>query len=305
MPFCTSCGAETKKDANFCTGCGRSLRREPAMQKAESTGDARAEFLERLRVMEPKVSCAYCLHRLPKNVCGVRESPNYNRTIRHEDQCASFGNNPAQLDYIRAIFMDEYAGKYGLDERAVAAGFQRAIGSGLPTDDELAARFKIGKWLALWVQNVKDIRKRAAMAETQEAVASMEAASALDRQGGFGFFAEPANRYWLRNLDMLYVMHGTLVSIERGSGGITSDAAAVEYWEKKFELWKYLPSCPFLFTLKEAGYSYSRLGRKEEASKCFRSLLTAAPVDPFDQNGSEAGLREEAKAALEYLYEKA
>jgi len=251
--------------------------------------------------MEPNVSCAYCAFRLPRNLCGGKDSPNYNRTIDHKDQCNAFQNDPAQLDYIRAIFMDEYGAKLDLDERDIAAQFQRAINGGLPADDELKARFHVGKWLAFWTQNVKDLPKRAGMPETQEAVSSMEGAAALDRQGGFGFFGEPANRYWLRNLDMLYVLIGGLISVERGSGGVISDAAAVEYWEKKLAVWDHLPSSPLLFTLQEAGRSYSRLGKTGQAIDCFRRILTAAPVDPFDKNGSEAELRENAKASLEYL----
>jgi hypothetical protein len=81
-----------------------------------------------------------------------------------------------------------------------------------------------------------------------------------------------------------------------------SEAASVEYWEQKLPLCAYLSSSPLLCTLKEAGYSYSRLGKKNQAIACFRSLLKAAPVDPVDNSGFEAELRENAKTCLEYLY---
>ncbi len=305
MPFCTWCGAQTRTDANFCTNCGRALHSEHASPTDTPVSKPKGEFLERLRGMESKVSCVYCMHRLPKNLCGAKESPNYNRTIRHEDQCERFTNNPAQLHYIRALFMDEYGSDNGLDGRKVAAQFQRAIEAGLPTDDEMNAKFHIGKWLALWTQGLNlELPKRAALPETRDAIAYTEAASALDREGGFGFFAQPGKRYWLRNLDMMYFAQGGLISIERGTGGMISDVAEIEYFEKKLALWSYLPSSPLLFTLKEAGYSYGRLGKNERSIECFRSILTAAPVDPFDNKGVEAELRDTAKACLQYLHEK-
>ncbi len=39
---------------------------------------------------------------------------------------------PAQLQYIRGVFMDEYGAKLGLDEREVATQFGLGIDGGLP-----------------------------------------------------------------------------------------------------------------------------------------------------------------------------
>jgi hypothetical protein len=268
----------------------------------DAESERQAEFLETLRTMEAKAFCAYCIHRHHDNICGAAEGPKYKQTIRHLDQCGAFANSPARQNYIRGVYLDENAATI-VAPREIAGEFREAVRKGLPSDDELKARFYIAKWLWRWTKSLDvDLRAHAEMAETREGLAEMEAALTLDRTGGFGFFEKPENRVWLRDLDIWYATYGGLVSIEKGKDGKVSDEAAVEYWEQKLPLCEYLSSSPLLSTLKEAGYSYSRLGRKSQAIACFSSLLKAASVDPVDKNGFEAELRENAKACLEYLH---
>ena len=302
MPYCTSCGAQIASDANFCTSCGRPRRQAQAEPKLVSKSDRRAEFLQSLRTMEAKEFCAYCIHRSPDNICGAVEGPKYRQTIQHLDQCGAFVNSPARQNYIRGVYLDENAASI-VDPREIAAEFREAVRKGLPTEDELKARFYVGKWLSLWTRSLKvDVRERAAMAETKEALAELEAAVALDRTGGFGFFEKPENRVWLNHLDLLYALYGGLLSIEKGKDGKASDAASVEYWEQKLPLCAYLSSSPLLCTLQEAGYAYSRLGKKNQDIACFSSLLKAAPVNPADELGREAKLRENARVCVESLH---
>jgi tetratricopeptide (TPR) repeat protein len=203
------------------------------------------------------------------------------------------------------MFMDEFGNKFGLDPRQTVAEFRKAIEAGIPKDDELRARLCIGKNLDGWARSVGlEVRKWLALAETEQALSEMEQALEIDRDGGFGFFSEPKNRYQLRRLDNLYAAKGAMISIEKGHGDVTSDAAAVEYWDSKLPRCAYLPSTPLLVTMSDAGFSYSRMGMRERAIQCFQSVLTAAPVDPFDEDGFEAGLRQKAKTCLRFLYEQ-
>lgn len=240
MPFCTSCSEAATDGAQFCTKCGRPLQTALRPTKAIEQDQKRAWFQERLQGLEPNVSCAYCLHRGSKNVCGSQQSPYFGRTIKHEDQCKSFANNPAQLHLIRAMFMDEYADRFGLDQRQAVAEFKKAIETGLPKDDEVRARLCIGKLLDVWTQSLDlDLPEWVNLPETGQAINDIEAALMLDREGGFGFFAEPKNRYQLRRLDLMYLAKGGVLSIEKGQGESTSDAAAIEYWERKLPLCEY------------------------------------------------------------------
>jgi hypothetical protein len=302
--FCTSCGTAADDDAKFCIGCGLGLHVAQST-KTDDQADNRAWLQEKLRTMEPEATCAYCLHRGPKNVCGFQTSPNFRHTIDHTDHCDSFENNPAELDFIRAIFMDGFAGKFGLDKRQAAAQFRKAIDGGLPKDDEVNARLCSGKLLDGWIQSLDlSVPERLKLPETARAISDIETALTMDRDGGFGFFADPRNRYQLRRLDLMYFAKGGMLSIEMGQGDSISDSAAIEYWEEKLSFCEYLPSNPLLSTLTEAGFSYSRLGKIDSAIKCFESVITAAPVNPFDHEGFEAGLREKARASLTYLYQE-
>jgi len=193
-----------------------------------------------------------------------------------------------------------------LDQRQAVAEFKKALDTGLPKDDELQARLCIGKLLDRWTRSLDlDLSSWTRLAETGEAINEMETALLLDREGGFGFFSEPKNRYQLRRLDLMYMAKGGILSIEKSQAESISDAVAIEYWEKKFALCDYLPSSPLVATLTEAGFSYSRLGKIESAMKCFELVITSAPVDPFDSSGFEVELRQRARAGLKYLHEKA
>jgi tetratricopeptide (TPR) repeat protein len=302
MPYCISCGGLASDGAKFCTKCGRPFETDARTSNGTEEGGKRAWFQERLRNLESYATCAYCRHRRAKNVCGSLQSPHYGDTIKHEDCCEFFLNNPAQLHYVRALFMDEFAEKFELDLLEAIAEFRQAIQNGLPPDDEAKARLCVGKLLYTRIRRLDlEFPEWIALAESQEAINEMEGALALDREGRYGFFAEPKNRYQLRHLDMLYCVKGGILSIEKSKGDSISDVAALEYWEKKLPLCGYLPSSPLLRTLQEAGRSYSRLGKKEQAMQCFLSILTAAPVDPFDESGAEVELRQTAKASLEFL----
>lgn len=303
MPYCTSCGTQARDNARFCTKCGQSIQ---IIQKTpqDDTAIKRAYFEEKMRGLEPNSTCAYCIYRHAGNVCGLEQSPNYGRTIQHQDACYSFTENPAQLHFVRAMFMEDFADKLDIDLREVAEEFRRATCDGLPADDEMKAKLCIGKALDQWSSGLElPLPQWVALPEIQEVVDTIESALEIDRTGGFGFFDDPKNRCQLRRIDMIYMAKGGILSIEKGRDDCISDEASLAYWEQKLPLCRHLKSSPLLSTLVEAGYAYSRTGKKDKAIECFESVLTAAPVNPFDANGFEAELRERAKAAWRILHE--
>src|SRR5579863_9290257 len=272
------------------------------MSTSGEQADRKTWLLQKLEDMQPNGTCAYCANRRPKRVCGSTQSPHSGTEVDLTDKCEFYSYNPAQLDYVRALFLDTYGERAGIDIHDTVRAFRKAIEAGLPADDEVNARFCIAKHLAFWI-GTKDAepQKWARLPEAKETVRELESALVLDRAGGFGFFEDPKHRFVLLQLDLLYAVEGGLLSIEQGQGEIISDAAAIEYWEKKLLHCDYLSTSPLILTLLQAGYSYSRLGNTQAAIKCFRLAVDAAPVDLRDGKQDEFERQKEARICLDRL----
>jgi tetratricopeptide (TPR) repeat protein len=267
--------------------------------------ERKALLLQEVQTMRSSATCAYCVHRRPRKICDSQSSHHFGAQVDLTDSCNFFHENPAQLAYIRAIFLDKSADETGLETSEIVKAFNVAIKAGLPADDELYARFRIAKRLVFWISDQHlDVMQRSKLRETEEAIQEFESALALDKEGNFGFFEEARGRLLLSQLDLMYVVEGGIRSIENAQGGNTSDAAAVEYWESKLPKCHYLSTNPLISTLVQAGYSYSRMGNTNEAIKCFRLAADASPVNIADgYRESEEAQQREARSCLEQLAE--
>lgn len=302
MSFCTSCGGKVDEGKRFCKHCGQEIDVETDADQPNELVDKRAFFLQEMENMQSKGTCAYCLSRKPMDVCGAAQGPHFGSKIEPTNTCTFFAENPAQLDYARAMFLDSYAKKVGIDAHDVVRAFEKAIGGGLPQDDETHARFCVAKVLTFWINGQNpDIQTRRRLPETSKAIQQYEAALTLDKEGRFGYFEDERHRFMLSQLDLMYALEGAFESIDKSQGSVTSDEAAIAYWERKTPLCDYLSTNPLITTFVQMGYSYSRLGNKQAASKCFRRALAAAPVNIADQHEHETDQRNEARAALEQL----
>ena len=302
MPFCNSCGASADEGTRFCKQCGQRLDLKARLGQLDELGDKRAWLLRELETMQSKETCAYCANRRPKEICGFTQGPHFGNRIDPTGTCSFFEENTAELDYIRAIFLDSYADKAGIDAHEVVRAFKKAINGGLPADGEMNARFCIAKVFTFWINGQDlDVQAQRTLPETAETIQQYEAALALDHEGGFGYFEDERHRLMLSQLDLMYAVEGGLRSIDKGHGGVISDDAAIAYWKQKTQLCDYLSTNPLITTFVQMGYSYARLSNNPAAIECFRRALAAAPVNIADNHQHETDQRNEARVALEHL----
>ncbi len=278
---CERCGGRLAAGANFCTECGSPVS---AAGRAVEAGNAGA-------AAEPEEQkCSLCRHLQPRHVCGSPQSPYFQKKIEPDGRCDSFVLNTAQVCFKKAT-LDGLRGDR--DPAAVAADFETAIGGGLPQDDEMVARFFLAEQLRQlvfnsgmeWQQCVRSPRFKNAVNQTLEAMK-------LDRDGGYGYFAEPLNRACLRTFDLLCVL-GADDILELGDR-----PGAIAYLQQKVGCCAYLASCPLLNALLKLGGLYLDEGRLESAQIMFRNVVVAEPVDRIDKEGTEQAIRVEARERL-------
>lgn len=233
--------------------------------------------------------CKRCKHKLPKNVCGASESQNYNQNIEPDNSCDYFLESPAQNHYAKAL----QHGVLGANDAAISE-FEAAIELGLPQDDEMEARFYLGSTYSKLVNTdlaVEHIEQMTATLEFQNAINQMEKAVLMDFEGKYGYFSE--TRFLLGYLDVLYTYQADAIQKQEGTDG------AITFYETKLQLFDYLPSTPMLMTLLQLGVLYyENKGDKERARKCFKKILEADVVNPDDEDGMEANLRQQAENNL-------
>lgn len=98
--------------------------------------------------MSEKIRCSRCKYKLPKDLCGCPESKYYSQKIEPTMSCEHFANNPAQ-ELVSEATIWIIAGKPEQSEqlaREVIRKFEEALRLGLPEDDEMEARFFLGKF---------------------------------------------------------------------------------------------------------------------------------------------------------------
>ncbi|MBU2496369.1 MAG: hypothetical protein KJ935_07740 [Candidatus Omnitrophica bacterium] len=233
--------------------------------------------------------CKRCKHKLPKNVCGASESQNYNQNIEPDNSCDYFLESPAQNHYAKAL----QHGVIKANDAAISE-FEAAIELGLPQDDEMCARYFLGSTYSNLVNTDlagEHIEQLTATPEFQNAINQMEKAVLMDSEGKYGYFSE--NRALLGKLDVLYSFQADAIQKKEGADD------AIAFYETKLQLFDYLPSTPMLIMLLQLGaLYYENKGDKERARKYFRKILEADVVDPVDEGGMEANVRQQAENNL-------
>lgn len=237
--------------------------------------------------MSEKIQCSDCKHKLPKEICGCSESPNYNQRIEPTNSCEYFSENPAMGHFTMGLVKCyEKATPEGVRE------IETAIKLGLSRDDEMKARFFLGGYYSEFVKKGVPVEEMVTSYEFLESTNQMEKAVLMDFEGGYGYFLDPLNRLRLGQLDFAYslVFH-TIHEKE-------SVDAAIAYAHQKLRLFDYLPSTPMLNLLFVLGCLYHENGKTESARESFRKILESEAVNYVDENGLEAELRRKAEHNL-------
>jgi tetratricopeptide (TPR) repeat protein len=274
---CGRCGGRLAAGVNFCTECGGAVL-------AAGVADAGAA------AQEPEEQrCSRCKNLQPRRVCGEQRSPYFQAKIDPKGRCDFFVLNPAQV-YWKNGMIDALRGDR---DAAAAAAFEAAIRAGLPQDDELAARFALGEQYKQLVFNSgMEWQQCVSSRQFEEAIRQIGEALKIDREGGYGYFAELLNRGRLRTFDLMCMLDADAI-LERGDR-----PGAIAYLQHKVGLCSYLASCPLLNVLLKLGGLYLDEGRLESAQIMFTNVVAAEPVDRVDEEGTEQAIRAEARERL-------
>ena len=233
--------------------------------------------------------CSLFKNLQPRRVCGEQRSPYFQTTIDPKGRCNFFVLNPAQVHWKNGM-IDALRGDR---DAAAAAAFEAAISGGLPQDDELAARFAVAEQYKQLVFNSgMEWQQCVASRQFEEAIRQVGEALKIDREGGYGYFAEPLNRARLRTFDLMCML-GSDAILER-----SDRAGAIAYLRQKIGLCSYLASCPLLNVLLKLGGLYLDEGQLESAKIIFTNVVAAEPVDRVDEEGTEQAIRAEARERL-------
>jgi hypothetical protein len=241
--------------------------------------------------MNDDSNCTDCKHLQAHHVCGCVQSPLFGKKVGKDDRCDYFVLNPAQAEYCDAL-------KVMLETNSSAAGIpklRRSLELGLPEDDELSARFALSDGYREIVGNSNlSAEEMARRSEFAQAIEECEKAVEIDRRGGYGYFAQPLNRARLFRVNFLYQLRARLIEKERGN------REAIEFVEKKLELFQYLPSTPLVFLLGYLAQRYRDNGQLEKSRACLQCIIAAEPVIRSDGNEreQERDLRDSAARAL-------
>jgi len=235
--------------------------------------------------MSDDIKCSRCEYKIPREICGSSESPYYNKKIEPNGSCSYFLINAAQDHFEEGLhkLLSE-------DKVSAIKEFEMAIKLGLPQDDEMLARFFLGE--CYW-----GISSRALEGDIYQksSIEEMEKAVLIDYQGGYGYFSEKTNRARLQSLDIGYAFQARSIREKEG------DNAAIAYLQQKLKLLDYLPTNPMLTMLFDLGSLYGEKGENSIARECYKKILEADIVDPVDETGFEAEIRQKAAHNLQVL----
>jgi hypothetical protein len=235
--------------------------------------------------MSIKIKCAYCKHRLSKKICGYSESPHHNQQIDLLDSCEFFEQNPAQLLYSEGLA----AIAVGAEDEEVVEKLETAIQIGLPEEEEIFARYNLGK--IFYMRGHKCSPRDINHPDFCRGIQEMEKAVLRDSQGGYGVFSDPVYKGQLSHLAgaCLTVMD----SIRKQKGF----EPAIMYLKEKLHLFDYLSSPPLLL-LYGLGELYADKGDIELAQQTLMTVLQTS-VNPISE--LETRVREGAEHKLKSL----
>lgn len=238
--------------------------------------------------MSKDIKCCRCKHKLPKEICGFPKSPYYNQKIEPLNFCDQFLENSAQDYFTKGRIKT-------LEENPVDAikEYETAITLGLPHDDEMEARFFLGKSYLHLLDGMVDIEQKVAKPEFSKSIEEMEKAVLIDSQEGYGYFSETTSRAMLPALDVAYSLQADFLICKKDDTD-----AVIAYLQQKLKLFDYLSTNPMLAMLLHLGCLYGEKGETEHARECFKKILEADVVNPGDETGFEAETRQKAEHNL-------
>ena len=170
-------------------------------------------------------------------------------------------------------------------QQEVPSLLEKAIGLGLPTNDEILARCFLAE------SRLDEVDDPSESPLLPEAIAEFEEAARLDREGQFGVLAE--YRFMFPAWDARYCLMFFKINEQEGP------EPAQRYLEDKLSLYEYLPSSPLLNAMNELSKHLLTTGDTARARHWLKHLVTAEPVNP--QSEDENQLRAEAQTALQNL----
>ena len=145
--------------------------------------------------------CFYCKHRLPRKVCGNRESQFYGKEVDVSHVCPHFLRNPS-LDYYMAALGIVARGE-DFPEKA-ASWFEAAIQGGLPQDDEVIARSHLASvYLDLAFKRTPEDSFASVFSDPLflEGLKQKESAVKVDSEQGYRVFCDPVYKASLFRFD--------------------------------------------------------------------------------------------------------
>ena len=214
--------------------------------------------------------CSDCKHRLPRNVCGNRESQFFGKTVAPKDDCPKFQANPAQGYFTAAL-----AGTANGDQSSetTVSLLEAAIRGGLPQDDEvLARRFLAPAYLDLAFKRTP-VDSVVDDSLFLEALKQLEYAVKVDSEQCYGVFSGPLNKAILVRFDACYAMQSNAFQKTRGPD------AAIAFLEDKLAIYGRVPGDPMIIMLETLGATYynDRQDHQRTAA-CFQRILNSEPI---------------------------
>ena len=216
-----------------------------------------------------EICCNDCKYRVPRNVCGKRESQFCGKTVDPKHSCPFFQVNTAQGYFTAAL-----AGVVNEDQtpETTISLLEAAIKGGLPEDDEIfARRFLAPYYLDLAFKHMPG----ASVAGDPlflEAPKHLEYAVKIDTEQGYGVFSDPLNRAILPRFDACYGMQSNVLKKTQGPD------ASIAYLEEKLAVFEGMPGDPMVTILLGLGVLCYERGDAQKARAYFQRVVDAKPI---------------------------
>jgi len=211
--------------------------------------------------------------------------------VEPTDSCEYFLDNPAEGHFVTGVAADVN------DQLSTAIDeLEKAIALGLPEDTEMQARYFLGgAYRQVAGRAGLPAGQMARTAEFARAWSEQEKAVRMDRDGAYGYFAQPTGRALLGSFDLACALRGNMIAEEQGQ------QAAIAFLEERVQLCDHLSTSPLLTTLLNLGALYYESGATDRAATCYERVVQAEPVDRIDEKGLEAETRTMAASNLRIL----
>src|SRR5579864_9168032 len=188
-------------------------------------------------MMTAEAKCTNCKHRGTRNICTEARSPHVGKRVEATDSCEYFLENPAEEHFAKGL-----AASLSDDQLSTEIDeLEKAITLGLPEDNEMQARFFLGgAYRQVVGRTGLPAAQMARTAEFARALSEQEKAVRMDRDGAYGYFAQPIGRALLKCFDLTCALRGSMIEDEQGK------QAAIAFLEEKIRLCDHLSTSPLL-----------------------------------------------------------